>query len=121
MSHYHAEVWVPTNEDVGTQIQDIMVPYRECWRAGGRDGFFDYCYLTSSRRKDIVISVLDVAEDLICELLITPWGMFYQGQGEHFWFRGSNTPPPAFDGNIFRKLQELGITDGFLVAVGYHK
>lgn len=62
-----------------------------------------------------MLPVGEVKEDLSCYTLIV------KGQAIHkeIW-NGSEFKTTGFDGNVLNKLDELGITDGYLVTVDYH-
>jgi len=210
--HYHAEIWLKTNKDVETQIENILRPYdeenkviqeTEEWTdSNGRyheetywtnpNGFYDWyqiggrytgshdnydpykdrrnwrtCRLCEGtgyrndtmgkemREKDPsytcnacghydhkkkqwthgdtpqgmevvwptqfaehkgdIIPVDQVTEDLTCYTLIISKDILHIKE-----WTGENFVKTGFDGKVKQELDQLGITDGYLVTVDYH-
>ena len=210
--HFHAEVWLETNTDVETQIDNIMAPYNEQnevmkrteeWTdENGRkrketywtnpSGFFDWyqiggrwtgehdgydpdkdrrnwktCYICNgtgyrndeigqkarekdptytcngcgeydpqkkawthgdtpkgmkiewpthfARHEEDIIPVKDITDKLTCYTLVVGKDVFHMEE-----WTGDKFEATGFDGIVKNKLDELKITDGYLVTVDYH-
>lgn len=110
--HYHAEVWIKTNEDIESQIEKIMAPYNENLEVEQReedgetywtnpDGFWDWWQI-GGRWKGQHVANYDSMEDpdhmQICEICYgtgdRPGWVTYGDEGERLfkddWARECN-------------------------------
>ena len=68
-----------------------------------------------ARHDGDIIPVDQVPDDLSCYTLMVDGKVFHKEE-----WGGENLVKTDFDGNVANRLQELGISDGFLVTVDYH-